>query len=191
MKSLRGFTLIEVLVALVLLALIAAMAFRGLDSVLAAKSHVAGESRKWRDISLFFSRLEEDLSRCAHRPALDAAGVVQSEFSAKESLAGPLDANLFFTRMGYDGESPERVAYRFSQGKVEELVWAHLDQAPGSKPAVYPLLNHVKEFKLQYLAVNNGWFPYWPLPGQLRPKAVEASLTLESGEKIVRIFSLL
>lgn len=191
MKSLRGFTLIELLIALVMLALISVMAFRGLTSILDTKSQVAGENRKWRDLTLFFSRLEEDLSRPEHRPVMDAAGIIQPEFSAKEGFTDPFDANLAFTRMGYENGSPERVAYRFNGGKIEELVWTRLDAAPGTKPVIYTLLTHIKAFKLQYLAANNGWLAGWPLPGQAWPKAVEVSLTLESGEKIVRIFSLL
>lgn len=186
----KGFTLIELLIAIVILALISVMAFRALESVIATKNRVTEENRKWHDLSLFFSRIDEDLSRTAHRPATDPSGALQPEFAGKAAYSGPNDANMVFTKLGHDGESEERVGYRFDQGKIEELVWAHLDPAPGEKPAVYILLDHVREFRLRYLAVNNAWVPYWPLPGQLQPKAVEVSLTLESGEKIMRIFSL-
>ncbi|HQT27278.1 MAG TPA: type II secretion system minor pseudopilin GspJ [Burkholderiales bacterium] len=191
MKTESGFTLVEILIAIAILALISAMAFRGLSSVIETRRHVAEENRKWHDLSLFFSRFGEDLSRPIHRPATDASGMTLPEFEGKPEYSGPLDANILFTRMGSEGESDERVGYRFNQGKIEELVWAHVDQAPGTKPDVYPLLSRIRSFELRYLAVNNTWVPYWPLPGQVQPKAVEASVTLESGEKIVRIFSLL
>lgn len=184
----KGFTLIELLIAILILALISVMAFRGLDSVLDTRKHVAEESRKWRDISLFFSRLDQDFSNLAHRPIMDASGILEPEFLGKTSYTEKYDANLFISR---GGERPERIGYRLDKGKVEELVWSHLDQAPGATPSVYTLLDHVKNFSLRYLALNNNWSPVWPLPGQARPKAVEATLTLDSGEKIVRIFSLL
>ncbi|NNM82203.1 MAG: type II secretion system minor pseudopilin GspJ [Burkholderiales bacterium] len=187
----KGFTLIELLIALVILALISVMAFRGLDSVLKAKKQVDSENRKWRDISLLFSRLDHDLSNLAHRPVIDASGALQPEFIGKENYSDSFDANLLFTRLGAEGNPPERVGYRFNQGRVEEIIWAHLDQAPGTQPAVYTLLDHVADLRFRYLAINDNWATIWPLPNQPRPKAVEATLTLLSGEKIVRIFSLL
>lgn len=190
MKTVKGFTLIEILISILILALISVMAFRGLNSVLETRKHVAQESRKWRDISLFFSRLDQDLSNLAHRPVIDAQGILQPEFSGKEKFSEPYDANLLFTRFGYGEGNSERIGYRLKEGKLQELIWAHPDQAPGGKPEIYTLLDHVRDFRLRYLAVNNAWVPYWPLPGQARPKGVEASLTLRSGEKIVRIFSL-
>ncbi len=187
----KGFTLIELLVALVLLALISVMAFRGLDSVLKTKKQVDAENGKWRDISLLFSRLDRDLSNLAHRPVTDASGMLQPEFIGKENYSGPSDANLLFTRLGAEGNPPQRIGYRLDQGKVEEIIWSHPDQAPGIQPAVYTLLDHVADFRIRYLAINNNWATIWPLPNQPRPKAVEATLTLPSGEKIVRLFSLL
>ncbi len=184
----KGFTLIELLIAILILALISVMAFRGFDSVLQTRKHVAEESGKWRDISFFFSRLDQDFSNLSHRPIMDASGMLEPEFLGKTSYAEKYDANLLFSR---GGESPERIGYRLDKGKIEELVWSHLDQAPGVTPSVYTLLDHVTDFSLRYLSINNSWTPVWPLPGQVRPKAVEASITLDSGEKIVRMFSLL
>ncbi len=191
MKNAKGYTLIELLIAVAILALISVMAFRGLASVIETRSHLAEENRKWHDLALFFSRFGEDLSRPEHRPVMDASGIMQPEFAGKPSYSDPLEANILFTRMGYEDEGGERIGYRFNQGKIEELVWAHLDQAPGTTPEIYTLLDEVKSFELRYLAINDTWVLFWPLPGQPQPKAVEATVTLASGEKIVRIFSLL
>lgn len=191
MRKEKGFTLVEILIAVSILALISVMAFRGLSSVIETGTHVSEETRKWHDVSLFFSRFGEDLSGLIHRPATDQSGLVLPEFEGKTDYSGPLDANILFTRMGDEDRNDERVGYRLNQGKIEVLLWAHVDQAPGTKPDIYPLLSHVRSFELRYLAINNTWVPFWPLPGQIRPKAVQASVTLESGEKIVRTFSLL
>lgn len=185
----RGFTLVELLVAIAILALISAMALRGLESVISTRERIGDEAKKWRDVGLFFARFEADLSALEHRPGTDASGLVQPEFVAKGGLSGQYDANLIFTRASRDGSS--RIGYRFLQGRMEEVVWNHVDEAQGASPRIYPLLDHVSGFALRYLSINNVWVPYWPLQAQPRPKAVEATLILDSGEKIVRIFALI
>lgn len=47
----RGFTLIEVLTALLVLSLLALMSYRGLSAVLDAREHVRAETEKWRRVA--------------------------------------------------------------------------------------------------------------------------------------------
>ncbi|MDA8329302.1 MAG: type II secretion system minor pseudopilin GspJ [Betaproteobacteria bacterium] len=188
----RGFTLIELLVAIVILALVSVMAYRGLNAVIEARKHVEAESRKWRDLSLFFARLEDDATHPAHRPIRDKDGLLQPEWIGKTSFIAQDDANLALTRMGAGEQGPQRVGYRLNQGVIEVLIWPSLDQAPFEKPTTYPLLGGVKEFKLRYLTINHQWVETWPLPGQVGglPKALEVTVGLDSGERVKRIFAL-
>jgi prepilin-type N-terminal cleavage/methylation domain-containing protein len=66
-----GFTLIEVLIAVVIFALMATVAYRGLTAVLESKRHVDAESDKWRKAAILFTRLERDLAVVAPRPIRD------------------------------------------------------------------------------------------------------------------------
>jgi general secretion pathway protein J len=188
----RGFTLIELLVAIVILALISVMAYRGLNAVIEARAHVAAESRKWRDLSLFFARLEDDATHPSHRPIEDKDGLLQPEWAGKTSFIAQDDSNLSLTRMGSGEQGSQRIGYRLNQGVIEELIWPSLDQAPLEKPTIYPLLSGVKKFKLRYLTSSNQWVEIWPSPGQVGdlPKALEVTVGLDSGERIMRVFAL-
>ncbi len=187
----RGFTLIELLVALVIFALLSAMAYRGLNSVIEARDHVAAEQRKWRSLSLFFARLEEDVDQASHRPITDKFGLLQPAWVGKRGILAEDDANLYLTRIGSRDMESTRIGYRFNHGTIEELVWPSLDQAPQARPAVHTLLTGVRELKLQYLSRNKLWVPNWPLAGgDELPRALEATLVLDSGEQIKRIFAL-
>ncbi len=181
MKALRGFTLVELLVAIFILALVAAMAFKGLGSVISTRKQVDSADRKWGEISLFFSRMERELCCLAHRTPLNPAGFALPEFSGSSS-------GIDFTRTGARGA--QRIGFRYDGGKIDEIVWPHPDPAPDAKPQTYVLLDHVARLDISFLAINNNWVPYWPIPQQARPKALKVSLTLDSGETIVRIFSL-
>jgi prepilin-type N-terminal cleavage/methylation domain-containing protein len=64
-----AFTLVELLVALAIFALIAGFAYRGLQSMLDSREAMQKETRKWRDIALFVGRMERDFSAVIALPA--------------------------------------------------------------------------------------------------------------------------
>jgi general secretion pathway protein J len=199
----QGFTLIEVLIALTIFAIMSGLAYRGLTSILDARDRVAEENRKWRGISIFFARLEADLVNAVARDIRNSSNLTEAAFIGNPSFAKESEGQLMFTRMGLPGASgtlaaPQRFGYRLKQGIVEELVWPVLDQGQRTVPAIYPLLAGVSTFKLRYLDLTNQWRDTWPSLGSASgltapalPKAVEVALTLDSGETITRLLLLL
>ena len=59
----RGFTLLEVLVACALLAVLAVISWRGLESVLSARDRITSYSDDLRAMTVAFSQIDEDLRR--------------------------------------------------------------------------------------------------------------------------------
>lgn len=193
----RGFTLVELLVALVILTLIAVAGYRGLDAVLQARERVAVETRKWQHLAFFFSRMGQDVAQAIKRPVRDADGTaLRAAWLGNAVTVGENDAELIFSRAGVPDtgaalQAPQRIGYRFEQGAIVLLRWPALDMAPGAKPARYTVLEGVREFKLRYLDGSGIWqFQWQPAQKELLPVAVEAALTLSSGEAITRVFVL-
>lgn len=60
MRAARGFTLVELLVALAVVALIGSLGWRGLDAVLGAQAAVQAESRRWEDVERAMRALVRD-----------------------------------------------------------------------------------------------------------------------------------
>ncbi|PWB59331.1 MAG: hypothetical protein C3F18_01035, partial [Nitrosomonadales bacterium] len=166
--------------------------------LLDARTRIEMENHKWRNVALFFSRLENDLDAFRNLPARSTSDLLLPALAGNAVAAGEDDAQLAFTRGGYSGQeeklaAPQRVGYRWRQGQVEVLSWAILDQAPRSRPEVYRALGEVSRFELRYLDPAGNWQLQWPMPGQaanLPPSALEVSLTLLSGEAVKRIFAL-
>lgn len=192
-----GYTLLELLVSLVILALLSAAGYSSLNAVLQTRERVAAETRKWQHIELFFSRLELDIAQAIHRSVRDAHGVTNAEWIGHAVVVGEDDAELTFTRSGYFDQGlamqvPQRIAYRHEQNNIVMLRWPTLDLAERATPARYPLLNGVTAFTLRYLDSNGIWQTQWPVPGNSAglPQAAEISLTLTGGDKLLRIFAL-
>lgn len=200
-RAVLGFTLMEVLVALVIVALMSGIAYRGLTALLDTRVRLVEENRKWRDIALLFARIENDVGSTVSRPIRDSNNLLAPPFVGKPDPVGKVDAHLVLSRMGVADQSGnlsdvQRVGFRLSkEGVVEQLLWPVLDQAPRSEPAVIELLRGVKEFELRYFDDLGVLQPRWPLSGSgqaaaVLPNAVQLIVGLESGERFTRIFML-
>jgi general secretion pathway protein J len=200
-RTQNGFTLIELLVALAIFAILSLLSYRTLGSLFQTREQLNIESTKWRDAALFFSRVENDLAAVLNRPIRTADGR-----SAAPLCFATNDAALSFTRTGFadangTNAAPQRIGYRFNEGNVEWLLWPTLDQAPRSVAAAYPALKNVRDAKWRALGnSNDNWRAEWPqapatceLPdpkAAIFPRALELTVTLNSGETLTRVFSL-
>lgn len=197
MARAKGFTLLEMLVALTIFALMSGFAYRGLNSILDTRQRLVQDNQRLREVALLFSRLEQDLASLANRPIRDASDQIAAPFVANTEALGDSDALIAFTRMGLPGQTGalaglQRFGYRLRDKRVELLVWPVLDEAPRTVPTVAPLLGDVSAFDLRYLDAALNWQPRWRRPEQqeLFPRAVEVTLTLASGERFTRLFAL-
>lgn len=189
----RGFTLLEVLVAVAIFALLGTAGYSGLDAVLKARARLEDENRQWRAIALFWTRLGRDLDAFVERPVRLRGSAAQAAFLGEPSALGEYAAQLELTRLGAADAGPlppQRVAYRLRAGKVEWLRWPALDSGPRATPEVAVLLEDVAALEFAYRDRAGIWNPRWPPVANMRqPDAVKVTLRLESGEVISRIYA--
>ena len=197
MSRAKGFTLVELLVALAIFALITGFAYRGLNAMLDSRVALEQESRKWRDVALFVGRIDRDLSAAMERKVHGASGAPLAPLSSViESTASP--DGLALTRSGSPLQesalaAPQRIAYRFHDGVIERLSWVGVDIAPRDQPRAVPVLKQVSALSFRFLDAAGEWRTTWGLPLNAEtklPAAVEVTVQLASGEKIVRLVDM-
>lgn len=196
-RSAHGFTLVELLVALAIFAILSTFAWRGLTALLDSREALQAESRKWRDVALFVGRLERDLGAVLDRRATSASGTPLAPVSSRHESGGASVPGLALTRAGAALQdnvlaSPQRVAYRLGEGRVERLAWIAVDAAPRAEPMAVAVLSNVRSLAFRFLDPRGDWRADWGLPGSAEtvPAAVEMTLELASGERIVRLVDL-
>src|SRR5204863_5490125 len=67
-----GFTLVEVMIAVAIVALLSLLGYRALAALSDSEEKLSAEATRWRTLDLFFARLEGDLRQAMPRPARSA-----------------------------------------------------------------------------------------------------------------------
>ncbi|QDQ27974.1 type II secretion system protein GspJ [Chitinimonas arctica] len=192
MRNRKGFTLIEILIALAVFSVLAVIAYQGVARMAIAKQVMDADNRKWRELTVAMARFEDDFSQAANRSYINQFG---STVDPLQGAAGPLNSSgALLELVRYDGDRLIHLGYRLRQGHLELLLWNTLHQAPRTEPTALALLDHVKDFKLRFLDQSKQWQLSWPAGQATKitalPRGVEITLTLESGEVITRLFAL-
>lgn len=190
-----GFTLVEILVALGLLALIAVLAYRGVASLVDGETRLAAEARRWRTLDAVLARMEADVRQALPR-SVRAGGTVEPAWLAGMESNG---ASAFaFSRAGPEfdvepGMAGQRIGYRLRDGVLQVLYWPALDRARGgdTDAQAWSLIDGVAGLRVDHLDARGRWVANWPQEGEAAlPRAVRVHLTLASGEAIERWFAL-
>lgn len=171
-----GFTLLELLVAVAVFALMAVMAYGGLDSVVRQSEIVEGEADRLAEFQNGLHRLRADLGMAIDRPVRDSGGSPERSFVG-EANDGRL---LAFTRLG--SANPwleprgqiERVEWRFHEGSLQRRSWAPVDGA--SVGGEWKDRLAVERVEVTFFDSDNNSYPQWPpanRPDLRLPRAVE------------------
>lgn len=195
----RGFTLLELLVAVSVFAVIAALASGGFNSVLNTASRSEEQMTRLAELQKAMTIIARDVEQAVERPIRDSFGDTLSPFIGSQST------NLLeFSRTGRrnPGQAArshlQRIGYRHEEDVLYRLSWAVLDRAQDSEALEYELLSGVNEIEIRYLDNNREWQDQWPplqaaQPGtssnsNALPKGVEITLDIEGLGPVPRVF---
>jgi general secretion pathway protein J len=190
----RAFTLIEVLVAIVILGVVALLAYRATAAMTDGEAHLTQESDRWRSLDMLLARLESDMRQAVPRSARMGTSAEPSWLAVPADSFG--NTVLAFTRAGPEfavepGIAGQRIGYRLRDGAIEALYWPQLDNVPGAMPAAYVLARDIDRFRVVELTSRNVWSSQWPLPGETNiPRAVRIEIGLADGTTIERLIAL-
>ncbi len=189
----RGFTLLEMLVALAILALLSVLGYRAVSSLTDSEARLSGEAARWHVLDQFFTRLEADVRQALPRPARTGPG---SEPPWLGNATADGNAELRFSRAGSEfsleaGSAGQRIGYRWRDHAVEILYWPYPDVSSAATPVTYVLVSDVARFHIDYLDLQGNWGTQWPpANGPALPRALRVQLVLDSGEAIERWLTL-
>ena len=193
MSKPAGFTLVEVLIAILIFALMAGVAYRGLASVLDSERHINEKTAQWRALALAFSQMQQDFSLAVPRTIRNTVDQNAAALLGRNTPFGAEDVNLAMTLMNSNDVQADlwRVGYRLRAGRLEYLVWPSADQAPQAQPRNITLIDQASQFELRFFDSGGNWQTQWPDPtGVAFPRAVEVTLQVQGLAPVTRLFAL-
>jgi general secretion pathway protein J len=204
----RGFTLIELMVALFIAAVMFAIGYGAIKQAITSHDSLKVQQAHLLELQTAVRVMEQDFVQLAPRPVRQAVG----EEPAQPALQGSPPGTQPMVQLTRDGwANPaglqrtglQRVAYLVEDGTLKREFWTVLDPTLASTTVKRDLLTHVKSVTLRYMDVNHVWQEQWPpltsttLVGTMleltlreRPIAVEITLDTEDWGKIVRIVEI-
>lgn len=192
--SSQGFTLIEMVVAVAIFAVVGILAYGGLNRVLQNQEHIQDSAKRLKNLQLTFRHFERDMSQIINRPILNQYGDSQHAFVGNEDKA------VSFTHSGWRNPANlarsklQRVTYELSENTLTRFTWAQLDGAIAEEFFATELLEDVESFTMRYLDQNNQWHTTWPPLNSVSqqvgiPRALEITIKAKPWNEIKRLFA--
>ena len=206
-----GFTLVEVLIAMAITALVAVVAYSGLSAALSGAESLRDASIRTHAIHQTLGLMSRDLRQVVNRPVIDEFGQTVPALSGGE-LARDM---LSMTRAGWHNSTaaPRGTLQRVQWWLEGEQLWRSyfpvLDRTEGSEPIETPVLDRVARFEVRFLPNvamiesdrddvidRRNWQDNWiadlsqPGPVPAPPAAVEVMLDVVGLGEVRRLYVL-
>jgi len=183
----RGFTLVEMLIALALFAVIATGALALLRFSVDAEIASRKKTQQIAALRRFLSVWGADLAQAVPRPTRDAAGGQHAALEAQSGASGGVILRL--TRGGWSNfdstarPSLQRVEYRWERGKLARAGYPFLD---GARPdAAAALADAPSMPALRFRTADGNWRDRWePQRSGELPVAIELTLPQPGGQAL-------
>lgn len=196
-----GFTLIEVLVAMSVFAIMSVMAYGGLESVIRSHDQTRAGMKRLQQIQMTMLNLQRDFEQINSRHASDELGGQLLSLNTTQNQ----DWLVQFTRNGWNNPAKlprsnlQRVAYRLEEGddtnQLMRIYWPYVDRASDDQAVEKMLIDNVKSVKIRFLDSKRKWQEQWPPVNASpdaslsdTPGAIEFTLELEDWGEIKRLF---
>lgn len=212
MKSARGFTLIEILVAVLIFALIGVSAYSTLDAAQRAQASVRERGERFLQLQRAITALSRDYQQRSFRRVRDSYG---DRLPVVQGVNDEAGSWLSFTRSGWRNPAQlprstlEHVRYALESGRLIRYSYLLLDQAQQPVVQKRVLLDGVSKMELKFRPADAGnvdrvlsgnnmsgedWLDEWPLGGKQNiedsdktPSALRVSFEIDGIGEVHRV----
>ncbi|AOY87791.1 type II secretion system protein GspJ [Marinobacter salinus] len=198
-----GFTLMEVLIAVTITAVIGLGVWQVINGVVRSRDRVNDVAEAFDGLQRTMLLLERDIIQIVNRPARDIYGDFQPALTSRQD-----DFALLLTHQGWRNplglrrSELQRVGWEFTGSELRRRYWAAVDQGQEDNSEDVLLLRGVTAFDVRFLSGQRNWQPQWPTDETLAalspgsrpdiklPIGVEITLEHETFGTLVRTFAL-
>lgn len=204
----KGLTLIEVLIATAIMAVIGAISYQSLSASILSKEVVEDNLLKLNRVDRIWMLLETDLRNLVPVEQRQVFGAGSGE-AIPAFVADPSATQYWLTLLRGGHANPLhfprtemiRVGYRVQDETLWRDVWYDLASVDSEQARPQKIVEHVESIEVRLLphtatSYSDGpWVDRWPAPnlpqaGSKLPLAIEVTLKLDGYSEITRLFAL-
>lgn len=188
----RGFTLLELLVALAVFAVVATLAWGGLDAVVRARGVLDANTIALARLQRAIDGFDRDLFAAVARPGRSGYGDVEPALDGDERH---LDFSAWLPASGASGGTRmlQRVSWACADGELRRTRWAAVDRTSATANTRRTMLSGTSDCRLRYIAIDGARHLRWPpqgAPDDALPAAVELAFTVAGQGRFQRTATL-
>jgi general secretion pathway protein J len=198
MKPTRGFTLLELLVAVAIFALLGVGSYRLLASTINTRDAAKTHDDALIQLQRTFIVMNRDVAQAIARPIRDEYGDSVAALVLKNNV-------LELTRAGLPNplkqvrSDLQRISYQINnKNELVRSAWQQLDRDRGVKPQQTVLLTKIKTINIkahnQNGGTNNDWPSFQGSPDKKSltelPRSIEVTVNVEPWGEVTRVFAL-
>jgi len=202
-KSQRGFTLMEVLIAVTITAVIGLGVWQVINGIVSSRDRVNELADDFDRLQRTMLLLERDLIQIVNRPARDVYGDFQPALTSRDD-----EFVLLLTRQGWRNplgirrSELQRVGWEFTGDELRRRYWPTVDQGQEDESEDVLLLSGVTDVSVRFLNQDRAWLDEWPTTEQMAsqelnevpdtglPIGLEITIEHEVFGELVRTFAL-
>lgn len=187
----KGFTLLEILIALFVFSILSLIMAGGLRSVINAQTGTEENAERLRNLQFVLLMMSRDVEQALNRPVVLTTGREEPAF-----IGSP--TSFTFTHSGFANPNAaaahsvfQRTRYEWQNSAIWRTTWPVLDQAPQTKPHARQLLEAVSDAHFEYLDQTGRFQSRWPVEGESKqplPKAVRINMTITNWGTISQLY---
>ncbi|MFT5503694.1 MAG: general secretion pathway protein J [Gammaproteobacteria bacterium] len=160
-RKYRGFTLLEIMVAVAIFSFIAVLAMPALTDLMKKRDAISKSNQQISALQFAISYLERDWSQVSTRNIRDRYGSNENNIVIE-------DNSVKFTRSGHSNllsvmrSNLQRVEYLVEDNNLVRKHWRSLDQGVGEEPVVQILLEQINQFEVGLKTADEKLIDTWP-----------------------------
>lgn len=193
-RGVQGFTLLEVLIAISIFALMSMVSYQVLQGVIRSGEISKKHSDKLLKIQRAMLMIEQDFTQIIARTSRDESKTSDEVrvLTVGKSLFESQDEGIEFTRLGWSNpldllprSNLLRVRYRLMDGELQRLYFLYPDIVAGQEPEVQVLLTDIETLNFRFW--NDGWKTSWDESNKL-PRGIEIRFSSKQFGDLNRMF---
>ena len=164
----KGFTLLEVLIAIAIFSIISLSSFTIFNSVLSGDEMSKKHSERQNELQRAFLIIERDLTQISRRSMRLNGEAPQTRFIQTNSDGFENEEQVIaFVRNGWTNpglllprSDMQAIAYRITEETLERLHFNFVDAVVGEEPKIRPLISDVTKVNFEYFD-GKDWLEIW------------------------------